>query len=137
VADLSGDRTPEADEARAAIFEQAQDWPAARDALVVLAARVVPDPCVNACGVLDDRQRQIVLRLATAATRADDDATLTSLREKLTTRIGNGPRADMFRLLTTEPVRGTGDLARARSEIGLARAVTADLDPKKPATKTP
>lgn len=129
---LTGDRTPEAEEARAAILEQAQDWPAARDALAVLAARVVPDS-----GTLNEAQRQVVLRLATAAARADDDATLAGLREKFRTRIGTGPQADMFRLLTAEPVRGTADLARARAEMGLARAVTADMGPKKPAATTP
>jgi hypothetical protein len=129
---LSGDQTPEAAEARAAILEQAKDWPAARDALAVLAALVVPDR-----GMLSDAQLQVVLRLATAATRADDDATLTSLRETLRTRIGTGPQADMFRLLTAEPVRGTADLGRARMELGLTRAVTADMGPKPPAAKTP
>jgi len=34
-------------------------------------------------------------------------------------------------------VRGTADLARAQAEIGLARAVAADVNPKKPAAKTP
>jgi len=129
---LAGDRTPEADEARAAIFEQAKDWPSARDALATLASRVVPDT-----GVLDARQLQVVLRLATAATRADDDTTLASLREKLRGRIGTGPQADLFRVLTAAPVRGTADLGRARTEIGFARAVAADLLAKKPAARTP
>ena len=132
LATLSNDQTPEADEARAEILEQAQDWPAARDALAVLAAGSVPDS-----GMLNAAQLQVVLRLATAATRADDDATLASLREKLRMRVGSGPQADMFRLLTEEPVRGTADLPRARAEMGLARAVTPDTDPKKSAAKTP
>ena len=129
---LSADKTPEAEETRAAILEHAQDWPAARDALSVLATRVVPDS-----GMLNAAQLGVVLRLATAATHADDDATLASLGAKLGTRVGTGPRADMFRLLTAAPVRGTADLARARAEMGLARAVSAGLNPKPPAAKTP
>ena len=129
---LSDIHSQEADETRANILEQAQDWPAARDALVVLAAHVVPES-----GVLTDAQLGIMLRLATAATRAGDEATLTSLREKLRTRVAVGPRADLFRLLTAAPVRGTADLGRARAEMGLARAITADLTPKKPAEKSP
>jgi hypothetical protein len=129
---LSGSKTQDADEARAVILEQAQDWPGARDALTVLAARVVPDS-----GMLTDAQLGIVLRLATAAARADDDATLASLRERFGVRIGTGAQGDMFRLLTAAPVRGTADLGRARTEIGLARAVAADLGPKKSAAKTP
>jgi hypothetical protein len=100
--------------------------------LSVLAARVVPDS-----GTIDPAQLQIMLRLATAATRAGDDATLASLRERLRSRLGSGPQADLFRLLTAEPVRGTADLGRARTELGLARAVTQDMSPKKPAARTP
>jgi hypothetical protein len=129
---LAGSQTPEAEEARAAILEQAQDWPAARDALAVLVAHQLP-----AAGMLDDTQQRTVLRLATAATRANDDATLAALRDELGARIGTGPQADMFRLLTAAPVRGTADLVRARAEMGLARAITADMGAKKTVTKTP
>jgi hypothetical protein len=88
-------------------------------------------------GTLDEAQLGILLRLASAATRAGDDATLASLRDKLRTRLGNGPQADLFRLLTAEPVRGTADLGRARVEMGLARTLAADVNPKKSAAKTP
>jgi hypothetical protein len=123
---LAGTKTQPADEARAAILENAKEWPAARDALATLVARQVP-----AAGMLDEPQLRLVLRLVTAAARADDNATLASLREKLLSRIGNGSEADLFRLLTAEPVRGTADLSRARAEIGLARAITAEASPKK------
>jgi len=129
---LSGSQSREAVETRANILEQAKDWPAARDALLALAALAVPDT-----GMLDNAQLGIMLRLATAATRAGDDATLASLRDKLHTRIGTGPQADMFRLLTAAPVRGTADLGRARAELGLAHSITADMTPKKSAAKTP
>ena len=129
---LAAVHTAEAEEARAGILEQAKDWPAARDALAVLAARVVP-----ASGALDETQRGLMVRLATAAARAGDDAALASLREQMQTRIGTGPRADLFRLLTAEPVRGTADLGRARAEMGLARTVTTDMNAKKPLARTP
>jgi len=132
VATLSGNLTLEADEERAAILEHAQDWPAARDALVRLAARVVPDS-----GMLTDAQRKVVLRLATAAARADDDATLASLRDKLGARIGSGAQADMFRLLTAPPVRGTSDLPRVRADLGALRGVADDMNPKKTAATSP
>ena len=137
MATLAGDKSHEAEEARAAILEQAGDWPAARDALAVLMARVVPDTCAAPCGPLDGAQLGVTLRLATAAMHAGDDATLGSLRTRLGTRIGAGPQANMFRLLTAEPVRGTADLRRARAEMGLARAVAADIGGKPPPVKTP
>ena len=121
---LAGVKTQEAEETRAAIFEQAKDWPAARDALTALAARVVPGD-----GMLNDVQRRVALRLATAAAQANDDALLGSLREQMGPRIGTGPQADLFRLLTAEPVREVADLTRARSEMGLARAIAAAAVP--------
>ena len=140
--------TAEAEEARAAILEQAGDWPAARDALAVLAARLVPrdggqdgarDGARDGApgGPLDEAQRGIVLRLATAAARAGDDAALTALGNRMRPRIGSGPQADLFRLLTAEPVRGTADLGRARTEMGLARTVTTGMNAKKPPMRTP
>jgi len=42
----------------------------------------------------------------------------------------------MFRLLTADPVRGTGDLARAKREVGLARALPEGLKAFQPATAT-
>ncbi len=132
VATLAGDQTLEADEARAAILEHAQAWPAARDALARLAARVVPGS-----GMLNDAQLQLVLRLATAAARADDNATLASLRDKLGSRIGTGAQADMFRLLTAPPVRSTSDLPRARADLGSLRGLADDISPKKTAATVP
>jgi tetratricopeptide (TPR) repeat protein len=134
---LATTHTQDADEERAAILERAGDWAGARDALTLLAARAVPDPCASPCGPLDSVQLGIVLRLATAATRAGDDVALTALRDRLGTRVGSGPQGDMFRLLTVQPVRGTADLGRARAEIGVARSVAADMGPRKPAARTP
>jgi len=125
---LAGLASPAVDEARAAILEQAQDWPAAEQALRELAAKTVPST-----GELDDRQRRTLLRLATAAARAGNDATLASLRQREEGRIGTGPVADMFRVLTADPVRGSSDLRRSEREIGLMRAIPADLRTLQPA----
>jgi hypothetical protein len=120
-----------ADEARATVQEQANDWPAAEQALTDYVAKSVPET-----GGLDDNHRRALLRLATAAARADDSAALAGLRAREEPRIGTGPLADMFRLLTAGPVRGTADLARAKREVGLARALPDGLNALQPATTT-
>lgn len=114
--------------ARADILEQAQDWPGADRALTEYVDRTVP-----AAGALDDRQRQTLLRLATAATRAGDNATLASLNARDAARMGSGALADMFHLLTAPPVSHPADLRRARREAGLARGLPADLQAVQPA----
>ena len=129
---LAGLEGEDIDDARVSILEGARDWEGARDVLTGLLVKAVP-----ADGPLDERQTRILLRLATAAARAGDDITLASLRERTERRLGSGPMADMFRLLTAEPVLGIGDLARARTEIGLVRALGASVPGAKPAPKTP
>jgi hypothetical protein len=114
--------TPAASEARAGILEQAQDWAGAEKAWSAFAATALPPD-----GELDDGQARTLLRLATAAARAGDDVTLGSLRERFATRLHPGAFADMFRLLTTQPVRGTGDLQRARRDLNLAQSLPATL----------
>ena len=114
--------TAAADEARATILERANDWPAAEKALTDYAAKAVP-----ADGKLDDGQRRTLLRLATAAARAGDDAKLTDLRQRETERMGSGPLADMFRLLTADQVRSSADLKRSGQEATLARGLSGQL----------
>ena len=70
-----------ADEARATILERSNDWAAAEKALSALAAKTVP-----AEGKLVDDQRRTLLRLATAAARAGDEAVLSTLRRREPTR---------------------------------------------------
>ncbi len=83
--------SPAADEARAAILERANNWPAAQKALADYAAKTVPPD-----GPLDETQRRTLLRLATAAARAGDDVSLAALRRTHTARMGSGPLADVF-----------------------------------------
>jgi hypothetical protein len=120
--------TAAADEARATLMEQTDDWPAAEKALTDYVGKIVPD-----IGELDDNQRQALLRLTTAAARAGDTAALADLRTRMGSRIGSGPLADMFRLLTADPVRGVSDLPRAKQEVGFARTLTAGLNALRPA----
>jgi hypothetical protein len=114
--------TTSANEARATILERSNDWPAAQKALAAYAAGTVPTE-----GSLDDSQRRTLLRLATAAARAGDDATLTALRGREGARMGTGPLADMFRFLTADQVRNVADLKRSGQEAALARELPSQL----------
>jgi hypothetical protein len=116
-----------ADEARATILERANDWPAAEKALSALAARTVPQE-----GKLVDDQRRTLLRLATAAARAGDDAMVAALRQRAASQMGTGPLADMFRLLTADRVRTVVDLKRSGQEAALARELPNQLKALQP-----
>ena len=89
-------------EARAQILENASDWAGAAQAWADCAALTLP-----ASGMLDETQARTMLRLATATARAGDDAGLAELRAKYGDGSAAGPLADMFRLLTAEPIRTT------------------------------
>lgn len=116
--------TPAAEHAAAAIAEQAGNWPAAEKALAAYAAGAIP-----ATGPLTAAQRQLLLRLATATVRAGDDTGLAALREADTGRMGKGPLADMFHLLTGPAVHRLAELPQAAEQAalagGLARALKA------------
>jgi hypothetical protein len=119
--------TAAADEARATILERANDWAGAQRALTDYADKAVPHD-----GKLDDAQRRTLLRLATAAARAGDDVALTALRQRDGSRMESGPLADMFRLLTADPVRAVGDLKRSGQEAALARGLPEQLKALQP-----
>jgi tetratricopeptide (TPR) repeat protein len=114
--------TGPATEARARILEKASDWAGAARAWAECAALTLPEN-----GMLDETQANTVLRLATATARAGDDAGLAELRAKFGDRAGAGPLADMFRLLTAEPIRTTADVQRSKREMSLAASLPADL----------
>ncbi len=114
--------TAAADDERATILEHAGDWQGADGALRDYAGKTVPDS-----GALDAAQQRTLLRLATAATRAGDAATLADLQAKQAGRMSAGPLADMFRLLTAGSVHGVADLQRSGQEAVLAHALPEDL----------
>lgn len=111
-----------ADDARAALLEGAKDWPGAASALNSLAARTVPD-----AGILDDAPSRTLLRLASAAAQAGDEATLARLRADDLPRMPPGKLAQMLAMLTEQPVQVVADLPRAAAEATAARALPAAL----------
>jgi hypothetical protein len=114
--------TAAADEARASLFERANDWPGAVAALASYAQKTVP-----ADGPLAEVPARTLLRLASAAARAGDEALLGRLRDRELPRMPAGQIAEMFRVLTEGPVQGVADLPRAAQEAALARGVPAAL----------
>ncbi len=114
--------TARATEARAQILENASDWAGAEQAWSDCVALTLPDT-----GMLDEPQTRTLLRLATAAARAGDEAALADLRTKYANRIATSPLGDMFRLLTVEPIRTTADIGRSQQEVSLAASIPAGL----------
>jgi hypothetical protein len=138
VTDLAALGTASSDEARAQILERAKDWPAAEHALADYVAKIVPSGgAVPPDAALDLTQQRAMVRYATAAAQAGDDATLAQLRTAAGPRMPAGPFGDMFRLLTAEPVRGLDDLPRASRETAMAHDLPKALDALKPAVGTP
>lgn len=114
--------TAAADDLRATLLSQAADWPGSLAALSDLAAKTIP-----ATEPLDDAMQDLILRQATAAVQANDVATLALLQRRHGQRLA-GSRADLFRLLTAEPLRSPADLPRTGTELALARLLPSQLD---------
>jgi hypothetical protein len=113
--------TPPADDLRASLLTDAQDWRGAASALMDLVAKTV-----NSDGALSPAQQDTLLRLASALSRAGDTAGLVALGAKYGSRI-EGPRSGMFRLLTAPPVSNVADLPRSSTEVALAKAIPVGL----------
>ena len=114
--------TPAANEARAALYEQTRDWPAATAALAVIA-----DDAMTGVSMPNEMQARTLVRLAIAAAQASDEAVMIRLRANPLARTGQGQAADLFRLLTAQPVTGAADLKRSRQEIAMAKTLPAGL----------
>lgn len=114
--------TPAADELRARLLSDAKDWGGADAALRDLAAKTVPSN-----GELAPAQRQLLLQWASAASQAGDEASLRELQAKDGDRMGIGPDAEMFRLLTGGPVTGVADLKRVAQETQIAKGIPAAM----------
>ena len=118
---LSGMGTQAADELRATVLADSGDWVGAAQALRTVATGAIPE-----AGALDAEQQDLLLRLASAQSRAADDAALHALGLKQAARM-TGARGKMFRLLTNAPVTDIGDLGRIADDIALARALPGEL----------
>ncbi len=132
VAALAALGTAAADLAQATILEQAKDWSGAEHALAGYVGKAVPPT-----GALDQAQQQVLVRYATAAAQAGDEATLATLRTSDSPRMPGGAFGDMFRLLTAAPVEVPADLPRAIRETTLAHGLPKALDALKPPIGTP
>ncbi|HTZ69915.1 MAG TPA: hypothetical protein VMB71_04615 [Acetobacteraceae bacterium] len=119
---IAGLSSPEALELQARLLEKRKDWHGAEGALQRLAGATLPSQ-----GALSDAQQDLVLRLASAAAEAGDIALMQHLQVGDGTRLGAGPRAELFQALTAKPVQAIGDLARSGREAVAARAVPAAL----------
>ncbi len=114
---LAGQTGPAALDLRAGLLEGQGRWAEAVAARADIVAAGTP-----AQGMLDSSQAGPVIRLAVAASRAGDEATLGRLRETVG-RMPPGADADQLLLLTAAPVRTVADLPRAQREAILARQV--------------
>ena len=111
-AGLAAFGTRAADDLRATMLANAGDWSGARAALTDLLTKTAVAEVPP-----------VVLRLATATARLDDPEGRRRLREQWLGKLPAGKDADLFRLLTAEPVRNPSDLPRAAGEIALARSL--------------
>ena len=119
--------TPEADSARADIYVAQKDWIHAVSALTSLEQKRVPQS-----GSLTEEQQAIVTRLAVAAALGEDAATLKRVTDIYGATMASTASAGLFRIITSNPVRGTTDLPRAFEEIKLARKMTAQTGLRTP-----
>jgi hypothetical protein len=119
---LAPETGTEALDLRAQLCEQRHDWLGADQALRALAHAMLPP-----AGALTDAQQDLVLRLASAASQAGDMAVLQELRVGAGLRLAPGPRLELFRALTAQPVQSLGDLARSAHETEAARALPSVL----------
>ncbi|WP_431270160.1 hypothetical protein [Dankookia sp. P2] len=114
---------PAGGEALSQLLAEQSDWPGAAAALDAHLAATLP----AAPAPLDDEQRRLLLRQAALLALAGDEAGLAGLRDAAA-RMGEGPPADAFRLLTADPLRGLADLPRLQRELQLFRNLPSRLE---------
>ena len=110
-------------EALAEVLVEASDWSGAAAAHATALAALPPAPAV-----LTDAEARLVLRQAVLLALAGDEAGLVTLREAQAGRVGAGPLADAFALLTGDPLRGLADLPRLQRELQLFRSLPSRLE---------
>ncbi len=118
---LSGVKGDQAIELQAKILEDRRDWGAAGKLLETL----ISDASFSARP--DQTQRDIILRLANDESEAGDMAALRRLRGAQGARFASGPGAELFAVLTQEPIQAVDDLPRSGRELQAVRALPASL----------
>jgi len=118
---LSGVPGRDAMDERAGILEQRHDWAAAAAAVTGFLAT----PAFAA--LPDDDQRALILRAVRDESEAGDMAGLRRLRATYGARFAAGSGAELFAVLTAEPVSAVSDLPRAGQELATVRALPAAL----------
>ncbi len=114
---------------QARLKEEAKDWHGAVSAWQAVVARVLPEQ-----GLLSEEQAASLVRLASAAAQAGDDQLLSQLRQTQSGRLPPGPNADLFTLLTAQPVNAVTDLATVSRDVSLAKRAPTAIAQAKPAT---
>jgi hypothetical protein len=123
IARLANLATPACSEYRAKLLEGSQDWPAA-----VAALKPAIGPLLQGSGAFDDAQAKLVLRFASDAAEASDDATLAELSAHDVPRMPPGPLQEMLTMLTGAPIRHAADLPVLAREAALVRTIPAALE---------
>jgi hypothetical protein len=67
-------------------------------------------------------------RAAAYAALAGDEAALAALRQAHGARMADGPLAEAFGVLTSDPLRGVADLPRLSRELGMLRLLPGRLE---------
>ncbi len=106
-----------ADRKLAELAEAAKLWPDAESGWRRLAARSLPKT-----GNFNEDQARLLLRLASAAAEAHDDAALAQLHDDTSARLPPGKTADLFNLLTAPKIQSTSDLGTISHDVALAKA---------------
>jgi hypothetical protein len=118
---LSGVHGDLAIELQAKILEDRHDWAAAAKLLETLMD--APDFAARP----EQAKRELILRLANDESEAGDMAALRRLRGAQAARFATGPGAELFAVLTQEPIQALDDLPRAGRELQAVRALPASL----------
>ncbi len=110
-------------ELRADLLMASASWPDAAEALSILADRFVP-----AIGPLDRKQQDLLLRLASAASRAGDTKRQAQVHDAVRGRIADADKVALFQLLTTSGTApgassGPGEVAALRQVVAGVRSL--------------
>ena len=107
----------------AGIRADAADWAGAAAAL----GGHLATPLAAGDAALTPAQRRDVARLAAFHALAGNTVPVASLAAQVAGRMGEGPVADVFALLVSDPLRGIADVPRLARELDLFRALPARL----------